>query len=297
MVDFVRMNYNDKSVVEDFICNSKNFPELRVILEKHSGVIEYPYKTKLESMDITITEKKVCIMNSIHKLNNYRKHRVNRNHDDFKYSEIIENINFIESRLINIEKATLSKLEFGLNIEIDFPAKFIIRNNIMMHKKKIHNHNKKFEGRGELKQFDHSNYDFKIYDKAKQYNLPRNVIRFEIKHKRSKSFNPYGIHNILDLTSKENLKMLFENLIHRFEELTIIDNYRDNPNIPEEVKNEIEQYTSYNFWETLSDRKFRNKKPELKKRFKQVLDENNLLTIKSDLRNKLKAKFEYLINN
>lgn len=58
MVDFVRMNYNDKSVIEDFICNSKNFPELRVILEKHSGVIEYPYKTKLESMDITITEKK-----------------------------------------------------------------------------------------------------------------------------------------------------------------------------------------------------------------------------------------------
>jgi len=119
MIDFVRLNYKDKSFIENYICSEENFKELRVILEKHSGVIEYPYKAQLETMDITITEKKVYVMNSLHKLNNSRKKKGNRNHNDFTYNELCDTINFVQSKLPNIDKAKLSKLEFGLNIELD----------------------------------------------------------------------------------------------------------------------------------------------------------------------------------
>lgn len=297
MIDFVRMNYYDKSGIEAFVSNEENFPELRMILEKHSGQIEYPYKTTLESMDITITEKRVCLMNSLHKLNNYRKNSLNMNHNDFKYSELVENIDFLDSNILDIHKSTLSKLEFGLNIELDNPAECIIDNNIIMHNYKAHNHNKKFDGRGAYKQFDHSNYDFKIYDKAKQYKLRNNVIRFEIKHKRSKSFNPYGIYNIHHLKSKDCLQKLFDNLMMRFEELMIIDNYKNNPNISKDIVREIEKYTSYNYWKLLSLRRKRNAKAIEKQRFHKLLEDNNLLTTKNDLRIRLQAKFNFLINN
>lgn len=297
MIDFIRMNYKDKSQIEPFICNVDNFKELRVVLEQHSGVIEYPYKTYLETIDITVTEKNVCVMNSLHKLHNHQNKKGNRNHNDFKYSELEKTIDFLQENLINLEQSNLSKLEFGLNIELDIPAEYIIRNNIMMHQFKIHNHNKKFEGKGEFKQFDHSNYDFKIYDKAKQYKLPNNVIRFEIKHKRSKSFNPLEIYNITDLKSKDFLQNLFEDLMKRFEELTIIDSYKNNSNIPENIRTAIETYISYNFWELLSTRSLRNKKRQERMKFNQLLIENNLLKTKTELRNKLNYKFQNLINN
>ncbi len=298
MIDFIRMNYKDKSEVESFICDSKNFEELRVVLEKHSGEIEYPYKTNFGSMEINITEKNIRVMNSLHKFYNQNNKKGYRNHNDFTYSQLTETISLLNNGIIKLEKARLSKLEFGLNIELDFPAEFIVRENIMMHKYQTHNHNKKFEGKGEFKQFDRSIYDFKIYDKAKQYSLSNNVLRIEIKHKCSKSINPHGIFNINDLTSKDSLQSLFENLMIRFEELTIIDNYKNNSAISEEVKKKIGVYTSYNHWESLkSSSNLRNKASKQKKEFNQLLVNNNLLKTKNMLRSKLTSKFQQLINN
>ncbi len=298
MIDFIRMNYKDKSEVESFICDSKNFEELRVVLEKHSGEIEYPYKTNFGSMEINITEKNIRVMNSLHKFYNQHNKKGYRNHNDFTYSQLTETINLLNNGLIKLEKARLSKLEFGLNIELDFPAEFIVRENIMMHKYRTHNHNKKFEGKGEFKQFDRSIYDFKIYDKAKQYSLSNNVLRIEIKHKCSKSINPHGIFNINDLISKDNLQSLFENLMMRFEELTIIDNYKNSSAISEEVKKKIGVYTSFNHWESMKSTSYlKNKASKQKKEFNELLVNNNLLETKNMLRSKLTSKFHQLINN
>ncbi|CAA0253096.1 conserved hypothetical protein [Tenacibaculum maritimum] len=298
MIDFIRMNYKDKSEVESFICDSKNFEELRVVLEKHSGEIEYPYKTSLGSMEINITEKNIRVMNSLHKFYNQQNKKGYRNHNDFTYSQLTETIDLLNNGLIRLENARLSKLEFGLNIELDFPAEFIVKDNIMMHKYQTHNHNKKFNGKGEFKQFDHCEYDFKIYDKAKQYRLTKNVLRVEIKHKCSRSINSHGVFNINNLTSKESLQSLFENLMMRFEELTIIDNYKNSSVISEEVKKKIGVYTSYNHWESLkSSSNLRNKAMVQKAEFKQLLEDNNLLNTKNLLRDKLNTKFQYLINN
>ncbi len=294
MIDFVRMNYSDKSEVEEFICDENNFPELRGKLKIHTGEIEYPFCDKLGNIEIRITNGRVCLKNSIHKLNNFRKTGVEHNYNDFTYSELVENIDFLDNRLPKIEETRLSQLEFGLNIEIDNPAEVIIRENIIMHKHKIHNEHHTFKGRGEYKQFSHSNYYIKVYDKAKQYRLFENILRFEIKHIKSNSFNPYGIYHILDLKDKECLNRLFKDLLQRFDEMLIIDNYKDNPKIPKKVKNQIEKYTSYNYWEEFPNRM---QKAREKKRFEKVLEKYQLLSTKIDLREKLIAKFKYLINN
>ncbi len=294
MVDFVKIIYRDKNEVEPFICDEKNFNQLRGIVELHTGEIEYPFRTKLENMEVRITENKVYVFNSIHKLNNFRKTKENHNYNDFTYSELVENIEFINNKLPSIQDTHLSQLEFGLNIEIDNSAEFIIDNNIIMHNYKIHSKDETFKGEGKYKQFSHSNYYIKVYDKAKQYNLSKNVLRFEIKHISNKSFNPKGIYNILDLKDKNKLEIMYENLLQRFDEMLIIDNYRDNKEIPKEVKNQIEKYTSFNYWEELPNR---TKKSREKKKFEDILNKYNLLTIKTELRKRLEEKYQYLINN
>jgi len=167
-----------------------------------------------------------------------------------------------------------------------------------MHKNYTHSQNKGFEGRGRLKVFEHTNYDFKIYDKAKQYELSNNIIRFEIKHKKSKSFQPMGIFNIQDLKKKNYLKLLFDDLMKRFEELTIVDDYRSNTKLSKKDRIALDNYTNYNFWNNLSiERKLRNKKSSERKKFQALLVKNNLLKTKDELRIKLNSKFQYLINN
>ncbi len=293
MIDFIRMNYRDKSEVEEFICDEHNFPELSGTLKIHTGEVTYPFYDKLGNIEIKITDSRICLKNSIHKLNNLRKIGVEHNYNDFTYSELVDNIDFI-SRLPKIEKSRLSQLEFGLNIEIDTPAQFIIDNNIIMHNYKIHSVDNNFKGNGKYKQFNHSNYYVKVYDKAKHYKVQKNILRFEIKHKNSKNFNFYGIYNILDLKDKNKLEILYENLLKRFDEMTIIDNYKDNKKIPKKVKNQIERYTSFNYWEEFPNRM---KKLREKKKFEGILNKYNLLTIKTELRNKLEEKYQYLINN
>ncbi len=294
MIDFVKMSYKDKVEAESFILKEENFPKMRAILEIHTGVIEYPYKTKLENMDIHITNTRVYLKNSLHKLNNSRKKREQQNYNDFTYSELIENVEFINSSFPKIEDARLSQLESGLNIKTNNPAEIIIRENIIMHNYKIHNEYHTFKGKGEYKQFGHSNYYIKVYDKAKQYNLSKNILRFEIKYIKSRGFNNYGIHNILDLKDKDKLRKLYENLLQRFDEMLIIDDYKNNPKILKKTKNQIEKYTNYNYWGNISNR---TKKSRERTRFKEILEKYKLLKIKEELREKLVDKFEYLINN
>ncbi len=223
MIDFIRLRYTNKQNIESFVCDRKNFDKLYTVLEYHSGKIEYPFTAKIGCMDIRITDKTAYVKNSIHKLYNEFNGEEAHNHNDFSYSALCETTNHLDAKLIDLRKTKLTQLEFGLNIKLTVPAEDIIKQNIILHKLKLHSHYEKFKGKVEYKQFDYSNYYLKIYDKTKQFKLKENIIRIELKYKKSKSFNALGIHNIQDLKSKVFLQNLFNDLIKRFDELTIVD--------------------------------------------------------------------------
>src|SRR5690606_19279531 len=132
------------------------------------------------------------VYNSIHKAFNDRMYQVAHNHDDFGYYNICEMIDYISTRVIDVDVATLTQFEFGFNIEVPVPACQIIRQNILMHKLKGANHNRMFNGGGVLMQFDHHNYVVKVYDKAMQYRLSTNILRFEIRFLKAKEFQKHG---------------------------------------------------------------------------------------------------------
>lgn len=297
MIDYVRMNYENKSGIEAFILDEKNFPSTTNIIETHSGELLYPYRAKVQSMDIKVTKQRVCVSNSLHKLHNFRKEQENRNHNDFLYSDLVDNINFLDKELLDLKKSNLSKLEFGLNIELDIPAENVIKKNIYLHKFKTHSQEDNFSGKGYLKRFNYANYSIKIYDKAKQYFLPNNILRFEINYRNSKIFSKYNISNIINLKSKDSLRNLFKDLMQRFDEMVIVDDFSNNSKLADSVKNNLQEYTSYDYWEKLSSRSKRNKKAEELKNFKSILKENDLLKTKSMIEQKLISKFNHLIEN
>lgn len=297
MIDFVRLMYTDKSVIEPFVCNGDNFEELLTVLECHSGEIRYPYTANIGNMEIRINDKSVYVKNSIHKLYNTLQGDEVHNYNDFRYSEICKTIDYLNGKLTDLQSTRLTQLEFGLNIRLPEPAECIIRQNLILHQLKIHNHNEQFGGRGEYKQFNHYNYYFKIYDKAKQYDLDEHVIRIEIKHKSNKSFRPMGVYKLHDLKSKVVLRDLFGDLLKRFDELTIVDNIQEDTKITKKDKRQLESYLSYNYWKKLSERGNRNRKLIERDAFQSLLVKNNLLKTKTFLRASLIQKFNELLNS
>lgn len=297
MIDFVRLKYTDKGLIEPFICNKDNFKELFAVVEYHSGEVNYPVTTMISNMEVRINDKSVYVKNSIHKLKNKLKGNLSHNYDDFKYSEICETIKYLEDKLIDLDNSKLTQLEFGLNINLDVPAEYVVRKNIVLHQLDLHNHYEQFGGTGAYKQFNHYNYYFKIYDKAMQYGLDENIIRFELKYKSSKEFNPFGAIKLRDLKSKQVLKNLFKDLLRRFDELTIVDEITVDYKISKKDKSKLQSFLSYNYWKNLSERKNRNRKTKAKEDFTKLLIKNNLLKTKELIRAKLEAKFEELIKN
>ncbi|MDC1365074.1 hypothetical protein N8258_01510 [Algibacter sp.] len=297
MIDFVRFKYNEKSIIEPFVSNKDNFEELLAVLECHSSEIRYPFTAYIGNMEVRINDKLVYVKNSIHKLYNELQGGTANNYNDFRYSELFEIINYLDEKLIDLKRTRLTQLEFGLNIKLPVPAEYVIEQNISHHQLKLHSHYERFNGTGAYKQFNHSNFYFKIYDKAKQYRLNEHIIRFEIKYKNNKNFNPMGVYKIHDLKSKKFLQNLFDDLLKRFDELTIVDNILPETKITKKDKRQLESYLSYSFWKKLSERKNRNRKPKEIKAFESLLIKNDLLKTKTFLRASLIQKFNELLNS
>jgi len=297
MIDFIKIYYRDKSIFEPFVTEEKNFKNLYQTLEMHTGELSYPARTKLESMDVVVSGKSGYVKNSIHKLYNVLESGDDHNHNDFTYFMLCDCIDYLSNNLLDINEADITQLEFGLNINVEIPAEIIIKRNVLMYQEKGYNHNRKYYGKGELKQFDRYNYFFKIYDKAKQYGLDQNIIRFELKFIRKKQIQDLGVYSLYDLKNKRILRKLFALLLKRFDELIIVDSIIDYSVLDEKDLNKLNSYKNPEFWEELKVSKSRATKSRKLKDFKRILDKYNLLKTKTTLRNSLIQKYIFLINN
>jgi hypothetical protein len=66
-------------------------------------------------------------------------------------------------------------------------------------------------------------YGIKIYNKGRQYKLPDNVLRFELKMISGKYCRRHGFQNLSDLISANSWRSLAEMLLKTFDELMIVE--------------------------------------------------------------------------
>lgn len=296
MIDFVRLYYRDKSKLENFVLDEKNFDTVNTVMDYHTGEINYPYTAKLGIMDVGVSKRTGYVKNSLHKLFNYRENSEEQNYNDFSFSKICHEVDYLTKNIVDAGTTPITQFEFGLNIEIDKLPEMLVRRNFIMHKYKGGSGNT-YQGKGELKQFSHDNFFIKVYDKGKQYELAKNVLRFEIKFIKAKEFQPLGIFNIEDFKDKRNLRSLFKCLIGRFDEMIIVDDFDESSIAVINDYHKLCRYTNPNFWTEEIKGVHQNKRARYKKDFEKILYKEDLLKTKAYLRHLLFRKFIYLINH
>lgn len=297
MIDFIRIHYDYTEELEEFILHTDNFTEVEQVLEYHSKEVRYPYKANFKNFQVVVNVSSGYIKNSLHKYFDLLQGGNGENNSDFSFSNVIKMIESLEERFVGLNHAKLTQLEFGLNIQIEIPAKLIVKENILMHKFNSPTIDTDFDGKGQYKQFNYRQYYIKTYDKALMYKVyQKNILRFEVKFISRKAFNKLGIMFLSDLKVKENINRLFNYLIKKFDEIIIVDDFTENDNIPEVDLKQIEIYKSSIYWQSLNDRNKRNRRMKSKKDFRRLLEKYNLLKIKAYIRELLIQKFEELIS-
>ncbi len=130
---------------------------------------------------------KVRLQGSVHKYRNAGRH----NYNDFSAVDVAEVVRELSERF-EIDTATtlLNNVEFGVNVVLPFGVHIVLDNLIV------------FKGEPFIKvveegmsyyQCKRTHFIIKIYDKGKQYNVPDNVLRFEIKVMRMQYLETKGM--------------------------------------------------------------------------------------------------------
>ncbi len=296
MVDFIKLLWRDKIGFEQFLTNEKYFPDLKATFGFHTSEIEYPYRDFYGHYAVGVSEKQGYLKNSIHKDFNLRQEGVEQNYNDFSYSNFCDCINALQRDVPHLDESKLTQLEFGFNIDMeDVDVTDFINNQVLMHKYKTHDILKTFNGRGTYKQFNHSEYAVKIYDKGKQFRLDHNILRFEVRFHKSKALERLGIFKLGDLKNKYVLRLLFLELLKRFDEMMIVDDV-SNLELTYQQNQWLTQFKSSEYWQFQRTRRTRMTISRNKTRCKELFGELNLNQSENLLRSKLLRKYSELMN-
>jgi len=194
-----------------------------------------------------------------------------------------------------------NNIELAVNINTLFEPKTFIKQRIISHKG-TQASVRKFNGKGYLKEFEHSQYYIKIYDKGFQFNRPKNIFRFEIKVIKMEYLKKIGINTLADLLNIDKLKRLGVLLNSVFNELLIIDKVVAAVLTAKELSI-YQNGTNPMFWENLKPNSANytniNKDAEYKKdrkKYYRELDKFTILVKKYNL-NQTQKELSKLIEN
>lgn len=294
MIDFIKLFALDKLKVDDHIINNE-VVELKSYFDYSTGEINcYPKKGKDLNLDINICKESTTIKGSLHKYHNEKAKKGNQNFDDFYFSQIDEQIRGLIKKYKIENSTSITNLEFGFNLTVEKDPQIILDSNILMNNLKAPNKNLKFSGKGDLKEFQMTDYSIKIYNKSKHFKLDANIIRVELKITQKRFLQKLGIFKLEDLLNKDTFFRLFETLRDKIEGLVILDVFQDKIML-ETDKDKLNKYSNPNYWINIKSTKSPKQISRLKKEFETLLKKYELLHTKNEILEKLENKFIELL--
>lgn len=193
-------------------------------IAEYNGLSFYVKNKKDKEGKIIIPLITYCqLFGSIHKYSNKGQH----NHNDFNYKNLVDNLNDLSERfIIPLDTTFLNGVEFGVNVILPFAVNELF-NAIVCHKHKEYKA-MNIPGSNGIEIIFNSHI-IKIYDKGKQYGLPFNLLRFEIKVTRMRYFEDNGIKidTLSDLLNIDNLQVCGKLLVKSVSDLLFYDNAID----------------------------------------------------------------------
>lgn len=295
MIDFLKLNVSYLS--ESELLNN-SLIEWKRPHNPNTAEIKYPIKGKYFNMDIKINPSRKVISRSIHKLRNVIKTSQDQNYDDFNIIDIELMIRHLIDKFDLVPETTIvENLEIGLNIITTKEPERILNENLIVWDCMTPSENNTYDGKGKLLKYKTSQFEFKIYDKGKQYDRPENILRIECKIKRNSFLKKRSeISTLKDFLNKDHLKdhlkRLQAFLFESFSLCVIVDNL--SPESITEPKDRdifIKGINPFN-WISFNNRTERKR---FKDSFFKVLEKYTLDTIQKEIYTKLRTKGKELL--
>lgn len=252
--------------------------------------------TKYKGIELNWYPSAIKINGSIHKFWNDIGGNGQHNCNDLTHHSLCDALDQLACTFcFELPKAKLENLEVGINIPCNIPATIIIDSHVIGFKNgKQPSNRQNYLGKGlyyEFQESEYASYLFKLYDKASQYNLPTNLLRWEKKYLRSAALKRFGISNLEDLKDGHKLNELLEDLIQEFDKLMIVDS--TSPNLSAKVIDKFKDFMNASKWKDRSTcRTMRKRDIEA---FNALVRENGLDTLKSTLYRNLRMKVDELL--
>ena len=211
---------------------------------------------------------KIKLQGSLHKYRNLGKH----NYDDFTAVEVAEIVRELSERFeIDLYSTVLNNVEFGVNVVLPFGV-HVVLDNLITYRGKHFEY--KVEKGISFYECRMSKFTIKIYDKGKQYNLPNNVLRFEIKVTAMQYLETKGVklRYLSDLLNMAIYEPLGNILTEVFEEILFGDNTLNESDL---TTKELETYlrgSNPRAWKPQRGEKERKRLQRLEHEFKSILE-------------------------
>lgn len=219
-------------------------------------------------------ESNFCAMaGSLHKY----KNGGGINWDNFTFYELQSVLHELQTVYhIDLNKTAIQGLEVGVNIPLDYSPEVIIKS-VVSHKGQPfstlyaakHVTNKRRIG----KYCDYADYTIKLYDKGKQCRNGKDILRLEVKAKRQRVLQPYGICTLADLTDKTKLLRVLELLLNKVNDIIFFDFRFTGSDLSEDKRLRFMRYSNPNYWENMT--KFARTKA--RKQYAELLKKYNCI--------------------
>lgn len=275
MVDFVKLVHVTSDIGQFFL---KHKSILKSEMELENGELLYPFFGNIEGYKMVIRESNarshyvVEVTGSLHK--NYFG---GKNHERFKIQMLNTEIGRLEKLLgINADELVIQNLEFGVNLEIESPPFEYLEENLLLYKRSEFN---KYDT-GSKNMYLGYHYkglpSIKIYDKGKQYGLPKNLLRYELRYLKSCRLNEMGISTLDDLRKIECINRLSNKLREHWKSVLLYEEGMDlkNTGMSEKDKKFFKNSGHVKYWRNIIKDKSRTTFYNSERRLKRLIEKH-----------------------
>ncbi len=278
-IDFIKVIH--RNVCVESLLSNRNL-DFRSDYNRTTSEIYPTMVANYHNMKFTIKGKYLIIEGSLHKYWNDK----GQNSNDFNHSDIITTIENLCS-MLNLDASDFSihQIEYGVNINLDFKSTTVLKHLIAFQNKQFC---KGAVSKGEFYTTEFNEFRIKVYDKAKQYKLPNEIMRFEIHVKKMRYIKDLEISSLSDLANRSKLIAFGELLLNRWDDILLFD-WTINKNELKAVKQLEFYYQSQcvNYWLDLN----KNQRNKMKDKYSKMVS-----TYSNQVQNKLYQLIESKIN-
>lgn len=223
-----------------------------------------------------------AIRGSFHKF-----HHLGTNLQDYTFTQFGETVaTLCDAFGLHPAGLFITTLEVGVNIVPPMPTPDVLRC-IVLHKDKAPTPMR--EGRGI--EIAHTAYRYKIYDKAHQYRLPGELLRFELKATRMRPLQPMRVRTVADLLDLATWHRLGAFLLAKFDELLIVEPYVPTDALRPAQRELLAKASDPAYWQAMDNRTRWKRRRALDALHQQHVPHS----LKASLRTAIEAKLSDLL--